>query len=261
MRTSNGWDEMIFDNVSAESASPDLLQRYSERYGLTFSVVDRSPSILIKLPKSWDDYLNTRSSSLRYKIKRGRTEFLRLGGTYYRVEKESELHQAFTDLERLHQDRWASKGTTGAFSSNEWKTFHRKLMPLLLKRGQLRLSFLRLNDHPVAAIYNFAFDNKIHFFQSGLMPHQNKHIRPGLLLHSYCIEEAIKDGFTEYDFLKSGKSGPGYKKMWGNYSRDLLTIRIARKSNKEKMYGLVRRAVSHARAIKATLQRNVSRKI
>ena len=85
----------------------------------------------------------------------------------------------------------------------------------------------------MAANYNFVLGGKVHFFQSGMVQHENKHLRLGLILHSYCIEEAIREGLTEYDFLKVGQAGAEYKDMWGNCSRDLLDIRISRASRKE----------------------------
>lgn len=248
------WDEIILENISAESASPVLLQRFAQEYGLKLSIVSRTSSILIKLPNTWGDFLQSISGGLRYKIKRGRKEFEKLSGTYHLVKDEEELPEAFSDLERLHQYRWKSKGGAGAFSSPEWKKFHNTLMPRLLKKGQLRLSFLKLDGKAVAANYNFAFDNKIHFFQSGLIPHKNKHIRLGLLLHSYCIEEATNEGFKEYDFLQVGTSGPGYKGMWSDYSRDLLTIRIARESNKERIYNCMNGALTYGRKVKGKIQ-------
>ncbi|MEW6378720.1 MAG: GNAT family N-acetyltransferase [bacterium] len=233
------WDEIILENVSAESPASTLLHEAARKNGLNFQITKRTPSILIKLPDTWDEYLQSIQGSLRYKITRGRKEFNKLSGTYHVVQHEHELSKAFDDLEALHQHRWQGKGQPGAFFSRKWKAFHKKLIPLAFNNGWLKLCFLHLENRPVAANYNFAFDNKIHFFQAGLIPHENTHVRLGLLLHSYCIEEAIHEGYKEYDFLKIGGQGAGYKEMWENYSRDLLEIRISRRSTQENMYRLL----------------------
>jgi len=233
------WDEIILENISSESPTPKLLEDAARTCGFHFQITKRAPSILIKLPDTWDEYLQSIHGSLRYKIIRGRKEFNKLNGTYHLVQSEDELLKTFDHLEALHQHRWQSKGQSGAFSSQKWKAFHKKLLPLVFNNGCLKLSFLQLDGRPVAVNYNFAYDNKIHFFQAGLIPHENKHIRLGLLLHSYCIEEAIKEGYKEYDFLKVGSQGAGYKEMWENYSRDLLEIRISKCSHKENAYRLL----------------------
>jgi len=251
MKNYPDWDEIILENVSCESLSPGLLKKHCSRGGLMCDIVGRVPSFLIKLPSTWENYLGSISSGLRYRIKRGREEFDRLGGVYILIKDEKELDNAFRDLGKLHQERWTSKGEPGAFASEEWKTFHARLMKNIFKEGWLKLCFLRLNGVPLAANYNFAYNNKIHYFQSGMVPHENKHVRPGLLLHSFCIEEAINEGFEEYDFLQAGGKGAGYKEMWGNYSRDLLRIRISRNSGKEKIYRMLNRGLSGLKRIRA----------
>ena len=245
------WDEIILENVSCESLSPELLIKYCSKCGLMCEIVSRVPSILIKLPKTWESFLGSISSGLRYKIKRGREEFDRLGGVYILIKDEKELDDAFKDLETLHRDRWKSKGEPGAFASEEWKIFHARLMKSIFREGWLKLCFLKLNGIPLAANYNFAYKKKIHYFQSGMVSHENKHIRPGLLLHSFCIEEAINEGFEEYDFLQAGGKGAGYKDIWGNYSRDLLRIRISRNSGKEKIYRILSKGLNGVKRAKA----------
>ncbi|MFC1825027.1 GNAT family N-acetyltransferase [Thermodesulfobacteriota bacterium] len=236
MNSHNAWDEVLLENISSDSPLPSLLKKCTAKSSFVFKVVNKGTSILINLPKSWEEYLKSISSSLRYKIRRGRKEFSKIGGSYHLVTNESDLPKAFADLEKLHQRRWSNKGIAGAFSSPEWKSFHEKLIPMLFEKGQLKLSFLIIGKDPVAANYNFAFDNKIHYFQSGMIPHQNKHVRLGLLLHSYCIEEAIQQGYREYDFLIRSESGIDYKDMWGNCSRDLLKIRLSKNSAKESLF-------------------------
>lgn len=252
------WDEIIIDNISSESSIPDLLKLSAIRHSLNFQIRNRAPSILIHLPDSWEKYLKSIGSNLRYKIKRGRKEFEKLGGTYYLVKEQSKLSSAFHDLETLHQHRWENKGEPGAFSDPKWKAFHEKFIALAFKNKWLKLSFLQLNKKPIAANYSFVFDKKVHFFQSGMIANRNKHIRPGLLLHSYSIEEAIGEGNMEYDFLKVGRLDSGYKAMWGNYSRDLLELRISKCSNRENIYRLLTRISDFARKAKHVFETKIS---
>ncbi|MBN1546068.1 MAG: GNAT family N-acetyltransferase [Syntrophaceae bacterium] len=230
------WDELLLENISVESCIPDLLLRSANQYNINYRVLNRSPSILIKLPARWEDYLGNISSGLRYRIMRGIKEFHKLNGCHEKILAEGDLQTAFDELGRLHQYRWESRGEPGAFSSSTWKKFHKSFIPLAFKSGWLDLSFLRLNGQRVAGNYNFQFDKRVHFFQSGMIPHENKHIRLGLILHSFCIEDAIRRGMKEYDFLRVGMRGSGYKEMWGNYSRELLDIRLARPGIKENLY-------------------------
>lgn len=230
------WDEIILSNVVDDSPSVPLLEKLCRKAGLLIEVIERAPSILVKLPSSWEEFLKSISGHLRYKITRGRREFSKIGGSYHLVKDNNELSKAFAALERLHQARWQSKEMPGAFSCPVWKSFHERLIPQMFNKGWIKMATLRLGTEIVAVNYNFAFNKRIHFFQSGVIPHDNKHVRLGVILHSFCIEEAIDEGFVEYDFLKIGRHGAGYKGEWENFRRDLIDVRISRKSAKEVVY-------------------------
>jgi CelD/BcsL family acetyltransferase involved in cellulose biosynthesis len=251
------WDEIILENISSESIVPELLKEATENNALNFEITQKAPSILIKLPPTWETFMQAIRPNLRYKIRRGRKEFEKLKGRYHLIQSEKDIPEAFHHLEFLHQHRWRVKGIAGAFSSPKWKAFHRELMPLIFKNGWLRLSFLELDGNVTAANYSFVYDKKMHFFQSGMIPHKNKHVRLGLILHSYCIEEAIKEGDEEYDFLKVGYGDREFKKMWGNYSRDLVNLRISRNNNKEIIYGFFKKIVHFLRSGKNWIESNL----
>ena len=46
-------------------------------------------------------------------------------------------------------------------------------------------------------------------------------------MHSYCIENAIQHGFSEYHFLLKGRLD-GYKKRWAKNSLNICDIYMAR---------------------------------
>jgi CelD/BcsL family acetyltransferase involved in cellulose biosynthesis len=230
------WDEIIIPDVSLEKITIQLLPQAARRAHLNFDLTSKAQSILIRLPTTWEQYLKSLNRNLRYKINRGRKELEKAKGQYHLITSQKEIPKAFAELERLHQARWQGKGESGAFACSHWKSFHRQIIPIFQKNNWLKLSFLELNGENVAANYNFVFDKKVHYFQSGLIPQQNKHLRLGLILHSYCIEEAINEGMEEYDFLKYWPDGSNFKTMWQNDSRDLATVRISRKTHKENIY-------------------------
>ncbi len=72
------------------------------------------------------------------------------------MESATELEAAWPILVDLHQRRRKSLGEPGCFASNSFYDFHRDVAERLLKRGQLRLSWLTLDGMPAAAEYHFA---------------------------------------------------------------------------------------------------------
>lgn len=247
------WDELHLPDVSATSPNLQPLEREAGRLGLKFEVVKREPCSVIRLPRSWDEYLNLIGGGLRYKIRRGRRELEQQGGTYRVVEDRAELEAAADTLIALHQRRWTDRGRPGAFASPQRTAFHQRFMPVALSNGWLRLGILRVKDEPIGAIYNFRYGKKVSFYQSGISLPASTNLRPGLLMHSFEVESAIESGCEEYDFLKRGRSE--YKDAWADTTRDLVYIRLARRSRKELAYEYMRLAHETMRHVKHRLVR------
>lgn len=225
------WDELRLPDLPADSPVLGPLADGARRRGLGFEIVRRESCALIRLPASWDAFLENVSSGLRYKIRRGRRELEKVCGRYRVVEDASEIEEAVATLVTLHQQRWTDKGRPGAFRSDRRRQFHERLIPLAFARGWLRLGVLDAGGGPIGAIYNFMYGGRVFFYQSGIVPVDNTHLRPGVLMHAAEVEHAIGAGCTEYDFLKRGHSE--YKDAWANQSRDIVSIRVARRGPKE----------------------------
>ena len=143
-----------------------------------------------------------------------------------KVEHVEDLRRGFEELTKLHKKRWESRGMEGAFSHEQFVQFHKMIMPLMLQKGHLELVLLSENSNSKAVLYNIAYKNKIYFYQSGIDT-TDKKAAFGYVLHSYCIEEAIKRGIEEYDFLPKGQSDD-YKGRFAKDYRVLSDLYMAR---------------------------------
>jgi CelD/BcsL family acetyltransferase involved in cellulose biosynthesis len=245
------WQEIVLPDVSAQSKTLQQIQAISGKRGLLFEILRRESSPYIKLPATWDAYLGGVSSSFRYKLRRGRRDFEQQGGQYRVAERQEDIEELFTILVELHQARWATRGLPGAFASALRRRFHERLLPLALQQGWLRLGVLSLPSGPIGAIYSFRYAARVYFYQSGVLPQESSHLRPGTLLHGYEIEAAIGAGCTEYDFLKQG--GPDYKDDWANAAQELVCARLSRPGARHQALRLGRFAYRRLRSVKHQL--------
>lgn len=226
------WDEIIFDNILGSSENVQQFERaLGENYPLRYEKERKGPCFYIPLPKTWNEFLNGLGNGLqrayRYDLKRLSSKGKM---TYVKVNDPNELEWGLKVLVDLHQQRWAAKGKNGAFSSERFLSFHRQIMPLALRNGWLQLRVLQINETPLAAIYNFKYNGKIYFYQSGIDSNTYKTISIGMLVIGSSIEEGISEGMTEFDFLLGDSD---YKRRWTKTSRDLEVIRVM--SLKKKM--------------------------
>lgn len=221
----NVCDELCFKRMDISSPSYRLLQQESIKHGFLTLLDDIFESPFVKLPATWDDYLNSLSSAMRYKIRRERRKLEKCENvTITKPTTELNVIQQFEELVTLHQKRWNSRDIIGSFANQQFSLFHRKIIPLTFKNKQLSLTILAENGVTKAAFYNVLYKNRIYFYQSGVETGRGLPAY-GYLLHSYCIEESIKNGLDEYDFLPKG-GNDGYKDHFANDHRKISSIYI-----------------------------------
>jgi CelD/BcsL family acetyltransferase involved in cellulose biosynthesis len=220
-------DEIYLSKMDTASNTFDLFQQDARSAGFLALIADEFVSPYIELPATWDDYLAALNSSMRYKIRNERRKLQKSGNIVTtRVKNADDLERGFKELSRLHKNRWEEKGAEGAFSNPQFNQFHKRIMLSMLKNGRLELVMLSENGSTKAVLYNIAYNGKIYFYQSGINTDDGK-AAYGYVLHSHCIEEAIKRGLREYDFLPKGKSDD-YKDRFAKDCRMVSDLYIAR---------------------------------
>lgn len=223
-------DYLMFENISDTSLLLENIKK-TQIAGVTKHVQMSGESHYIELEKDWDAFLSKLSTSQRYRVRRTLKEFKKQEDFLFEIaSNKDQLKEAFSQLTKLHQKRWNSKGYDGVFSSNYFCQFHTDLMEMLVDKGNLMLAKLIINDEACAVIYNFNYDGVISFYQSGIDTNlENNRLRPGLAIHALAIEFAIKTGASRYDFLMGGSN---YKGQWTKAVKTIYRIQLDRKKIK-----------------------------
>ncbi|HWI57515.1 MAG TPA: GNAT family N-acetyltransferase [Bacillota bacterium] len=130
--------------------------------------------------------------------------------------------ELFERLLQLHRARWASRGQNGVLAEEQVQQFHREAAYQMLVAGTLRLYGLRVGERIEASFYGFGNGQRTFYYLGGFEPELSPY-SPGALLIGHAIEEAIREGAAEFDFLRGREA---YKYMWGakgrlNYRRQL----------------------------------------
>lgn len=217
-------DTIRLFNILLSSKTLTILKQFCDDRRMPFNSEFKMESPYARLPSTWDDYLQSLSSSMRHEIRSDRRKLEKMG--VIRMERTTRLEDFedhFKELVKLHSTRWASKEMRGAFENPKFASFHQTVMPTLLKNGHLQLWFLSLSSKNIATCYNIQYNNKVYFYQTGLDFSAAPKISGGLVLKSYCIEDAIRSKQVEYDFMGGGGM-KSYKGRWANDCRALGEI-------------------------------------
>jgi CelD/BcsL family acetyltransferase involved in cellulose biosynthesis len=187
---------------------------------------------------SWNDYLASRSSTMRSTIKRMSKKLAGDGGRLEIVAGDGDLDMAIAAYEKVYAASWKRPEPYPEFMPGLLKTYARK--------GFLRLGLAWLNEQPIAAqlwivahgraeIYKVAYDEGF------------KAYSPGTLITAMLMEHVIDvDKVHEVDYLIGDDP---YKKTWMSARRERWGIIAYNPFSVRGFAGLVQEALR--RTVKA----------
>ncbi|MBI2392721.1 MAG: GNAT family N-acetyltransferase [Deltaproteobacteria bacterium] len=228
-------DELLFPAMSGDTRGPRALADAFAARGFDVDLAETSRAPHVPLPKTFDAWLSALPSEHRYLVRRSLRDFEAWSAGTTRVNVAStsaELAEGLRVLRALHGERWSEERADGAFASTRFRAFHEEVMPALLSRGALELSWITVRDAPIAALYNIVWNGKVHFYQGGRAVDVPAKIRPGIVAHAFAIRRAIERGLSEYDFLAGTAR---YKLQLATATRPLVALRVTRRSRRERV--------------------------
>ena len=170
---------------------------------LLYGRLDTREIICAQLAPDWDEYLAMLSSNRRQQIRRARRKvFEQEGAELVRLSSSADLDVWFSELVRLHHKRWQQKGEQEhAFRSDHYNSFHRQFMASMLERNALRLWGLKKGEAMIAVLYCLSDGDTTWYYQGGFDTDYDQ-LKPGMVLMSCAMEEAIKEGCQRFNMLK-----------------------------------------------------------
>jgi CelD/BcsL family acetyltransferase involved in cellulose biosynthesis len=142
---------------------------------------------------------------------------------YYRRRAESAGHLRFETAQpeslpelldafcALHAARWERQGLPGVLADEAVRSFHSEAAPRLMAQGVLRLHALRLDERIVAVLYGLLAKGRLYLYLSGFDP-DLAGLGVGSLVIRHAMEEAVREGVREFDFLRGREA---HKYRWG----------------------------------------------
>jgi CelD/BcsL family acetyltransferase involved in cellulose biosynthesis len=212
----NEWDLCDFQELRADSV---LL---SADFPADFSVEKtvQSSCLVLELPKKNAEISNAIPQSALEKLHYYRRRAERMGTVRIEIASENNFEKLFDAFVRLHCARWKERGGDGVLVGSAIQNFHRDVARGFLAIGALRFFALYLDDRIIAALYGFEFRGRIFYYLGGFDPQFSK-LNPGTLIIGHAIEEAIRDGASEFDFLRGQEK---YKYAWGAKERENFRV-------------------------------------
>jgi CelD/BcsL family acetyltransferase involved in cellulose biosynthesis len=154
----------------------------------------------IPLPDDWEVYLGTLDKKQRHEVRRKmRRAEAEAELHWYRVQEAAQLDSNVEHFLALHR---ASHPEKDAFMTPQMEGFFREMARVIWEQGWLDLYLLWLDGRPAATMWCFDYNNDLLVYNSGYDPTWRYELSSGIVLLSYCIQEAIARGKQRFDFMR-----------------------------------------------------------
>ena len=200
------------NNIDADDQTLSLFSAACASRGAWIERRPTSSSWQVNLPPTWDEYLASLSRNHRKRCRRWDRTFFQSGRVEMRsAQSPVDLDEGMRVLSRLHSSRRKSVGCRGIFDRKRFHAFHSDVMRRLLDSNSLRLSWLVMDDKPIAIEYQMVSEDCVYAYQSG-MDASCADMSPGSLSVMASIRWAIENGMQRFDFMRGDEA---YKTSWG----------------------------------------------
>ncbi len=266
-------DRIVLDEIPEDSLLLDIAESFTEESTPYWNVTLHEASVcpVIKLPGTWNKFLNKLSSNARYQIRSDVKKVYddkRKLFDIKKIESGSDRTAAYNVLTAYHQERWNRKGFPGAFADSKRYHFLKDVMDRFHERGCLLFLVLTPRDEPdeyLALDILFQYKEKTYLIERAFNANSPLSDEgPGNVLLYSVIKNKIEKGEKAYDFLRGDED---YKLRTANHlvQNSLLVMKPAIKSlnTQELLFDIIRiwvdvkrRLIFEAEMFKAQLQYN-----
>lgn len=169
----------------------------------------------LKLPAAVEELAGVIPPRKLRKLRMARNRAERRGETLLRRVGDGEAAAFLQTLFDLHDARWTSRGEDGLLGDARVRRSQEEALPGLMGAGFVRLYELEIGGKVVGGYYGFLHRRRAYAYLGGFDP-DFAYESPGTILMAHAIEEAVREGAGEFDFLRGREA---YKYEWGAVDR------------------------------------------
>lgn len=203
---------------------------------------------MARLRQDGDDYIATLPARVRGNIRRTQCKLVDAFGeaSIETAATSAERLEFFHELVRLHQARWAARGSSGAFADPRLVAFHERQITDASTTQGAQLQRLRCGTQTIGYLYCFLWRDTTYYYQAGIdYARFDRYGSPGLLLLARSVQAATQAGLARYELMAGDAQ---YKRYLGNAEGRMAWVsvdRIGLVSRAREIWWSLRRRVRH----------------
>jgi len=214
---SSGIDRLELNPLRPDSLVMEGLVPAARAKGCAVSIAEENVLFEMRLPESWEDYLQSLSGKQRHEARRKLRRLENAVDAGFRlVQEPAAVRSAVNDFLLLFRQNRQDKAV---FMDDRMESYFRLLAEHV---SGTRIGFLDVDGMPAAAVWCCDHDGTRYLYNSGYDAHLS-HLSVGILCKLLSIRDAIARGFGTYDFLKGDEV---YKRQLGGRPVPIYRCRI-----------------------------------
>ena len=221
------WDRMVLCNLPQSSTAYRVLPNLALGQRLSVNLRTQAVCPVISLPSSWEQYLSSldkkQRHEIRRKIRRAETEAVT---NWYVISHAT--HELVSEMESFIELHRLSSPEKNIFMDTRMHEFFSDIAVTMADRDWLHLSFIEMQGERAAGMLSFDYNGSLQVYNSGYAPDRYAQWSPGIVLLSYCIQDAIARGRSTFDFLRGEEE---YKYRFGAQPNPVYELTIAQAKN------------------------------
>jgi CelD/BcsL family acetyltransferase involved in cellulose biosynthesis len=207
----------------AEGAGLRSVREAAVAAGYRVVVRDWERPPFVDLDGDWESYEQSLAGKLRRDLARRARRLAGEGSVIFDVRDDAQqLDELLEEGFALEPSGWKASRGTAIVSRPETREFYTGLAQWAVKRGVLRLSFLRLDQRAIAFQLGLEDGGVYYFVKGGYDPEYSRFAPMKLLLRS-MLENAFAKGLERFEFL--GPPEP-FKLEWTSTCHDLKRVEL-----------------------------------
>jgi len=227
-------------NLMPDDGSLLSLLRGGRARAAGLALVERTKTLApyTELPDSWEEFSSSLSSKRRWLLRRSLQRLEEGHRVEFRHCEEDSLEQMLSEFFDLHQRRWQAVSVKGVFSDPRARAFYADIARKLQEKGRLHFSRLDVDGKMVHGQFAMVYNGK--FYASTVARDISySAYSVGHLHYMFVLQEAIRLGLREYDFLQGDEP---YKSFWAKSARRYQEVTLIDGSRRPRL----RLALLHA---------------
>jgi CelD/BcsL family acetyltransferase involved in cellulose biosynthesis len=236
------WEEFYINALSPASSLAKNL-KVAPPYEVLISNRQTAPFVDLEAVRTNSGgHMALLQSNVRGQVKRANRLYEARGELKYEVAQSlPRALSIYDELITLHHEWWRKRQQPGAFHSEYFRIFHRRLIENRFATGEIQLIRVGCGGDTVGCLYNLAFRGVVYFYQSGLAIERDNRMKPAYVCHMEAIRHCARAGFRKYDFLAGVE---GYKERLATGRSEIVWARVRKSATKTRVERLLRTAAA-----------------